>query len=265
MEYGNGIMGDMCIHMLDMVRWMLDLGWPKRISSTGGILVDKDSKANITDTQTATFDFGDLTVVWQHRTWGAPGRPEVSLGGDLLRRQGDAQGERQQLRLHPAGRGQADPRRRHVSSWRSTPRTRPRRTWSSTSPRRSAGTCTTSSPRSPRAGKPVADIEQGHISTASCILANLSHAAGPDADLGPAAPARSSATTRRTGCWHGRIAGRGSTRSRRRPEHRNRRARSAGHASARRRAARGERLSPPHARRKRSSGGKPLPTTGSLG
>ena len=34
MEYGNGIVGDMCIHMLDMVRWMLDLGWPKRISST---------------------------------------------------------------------------------------------------------------------------------------------------------------------------------------------------------------------------------------
>src|SRR5262245_57223705 len=43
MEYGNGIVGDMCIHMLDMVRWMLDLGWPKRISSTGGILVEKNS------------------------------------------------------------------------------------------------------------------------------------------------------------------------------------------------------------------------------
>ena len=37
MEYGNGIVGDMCVHMLDMARWMLDLGWPKRISSTGGI------------------------------------------------------------------------------------------------------------------------------------------------------------------------------------------------------------------------------------
>src|SRR5262245_6017295 len=63
MEYGNGIMGDMCIHMLDMVRWMLGLGWPRRISSVGGILVEKNSKANITDTQGATFDFGDLEVV----------------------------------------------------------------------------------------------------------------------------------------------------------------------------------------------------------
>ena len=80
MEYGNGIVGDMCIHMLDMVRWMLDLGWPKRIASTGGILVDKESKANIPDTQTATFDFGDLTVVWQHRTWGEPADPKYPWG-----------------------------------------------------------------------------------------------------------------------------------------------------------------------------------------
>src|SRR6185369_16661694 len=28
MEYGNGIVGDMCVHMLDMTRWMMDLGWP---------------------------------------------------------------------------------------------------------------------------------------------------------------------------------------------------------------------------------------------
>src|SRR5213078_1488825 len=60
MEYGNGIMGDMCVHMLDMTRWMMGLGWPKRVSSTGGIYVDSKSKANISDTQSATFDFGDL-------------------------------------------------------------------------------------------------------------------------------------------------------------------------------------------------------------
>ncbi|MHC4207874.1 MAG: Gfo/Idh/MocA family oxidoreductase, partial [Planctomycetota bacterium] len=40
MEYSNGIVGDMGVHMLDMVRWLLDLRWPKTISSTGGILLD---------------------------------------------------------------------------------------------------------------------------------------------------------------------------------------------------------------------------------
>ena len=65
-----------------------------RSASTGGILVDKASKANISDTQTATFDYGDLNVVWQHRTWGDVARPEISLGHDDLRRQGDAQAKR---------------------------------------------------------------------------------------------------------------------------------------------------------------------------
>jgi hypothetical protein len=28
--------------------------------------------ANITDTQTATFEYVDLRIVWTHRTWGDP-------------------------------------------------------------------------------------------------------------------------------------------------------------------------------------------------
>ena len=82
MEYGNGIVGDMCVHMLDMMRWMMDLGWPQRIESSGGILVQKNSKANITDTQLATFDYGDVKIVWQHRSWGT--RPTPNIPGAPL-------------------------------------------------------------------------------------------------------------------------------------------------------------------------------------
>ena len=86
MEYGNGIIGDMCIHMLDTVRWMLGLGWPKRIDSTGGIYVQKDGKSNISDTQIATFEYPGLNVVWTHRTWGNPPDPKypwaMTLHGD---------------------------------------------------------------------------------------------------------------------------------------------------------------------------------------
>src|SRR3954468_9776681 len=62
-EYGNGIMGDMCVHMLDTARWMLNLQWPKRISSAGGIFVEKGGKSNITDTQVATFEFDGFEAV----------------------------------------------------------------------------------------------------------------------------------------------------------------------------------------------------------
>jgi predicted dehydrogenase len=80
MEYGNGTIGDMGVHMLDMVRWMLGLGWPRRISSTGGILIHKTGKANIPDTQAATFDYENLKIVWQHRTWGQPPDPKYTWG-----------------------------------------------------------------------------------------------------------------------------------------------------------------------------------------
>src|ERR1700722_19479528 len=70
MEYGNGTMGDMGVDMLDTARWMRGLGWSKTVSSTGGIFAGTHAKANISDTQTATFDFGSLQILWQHRTWG---------------------------------------------------------------------------------------------------------------------------------------------------------------------------------------------------
>lgn len=76
MEYGNGIVGDMCVHMFDTVRWMLDLGWPQKVSSTGGIYVQKESKANITDTQSVLFEYPELNCVWQHRSWGNPTDPD---------------------------------------------------------------------------------------------------------------------------------------------------------------------------------------------
>ena len=39
-------------------------------------------------------------------------------------------------------------------------------------------------------GRPVADIEEGHISTATCILANLSQRLGRTLHLGRRTPAR---------------------------------------------------------------------------
>ncbi len=97
MEYGNGIVGDMCVHMYDTVRWMLGLGWPQRISSSGGILVQKESKANISDTQMRHVrprrPAGDLAAPHLGRS----ARSQVRLGHGVLRRQGHSQGEQLEL------------------------------------------------------------------------------------------------------------------------------------------------------------------------
>ena len=130
-EYGNGILGDTGIHMLDMARWMLGLGWPRRISSTGGIFIDRASKANIPDTQTATFDFGDLSVVWQHRSWGHPIDPRYLWGATFYGDKGTLKAGVYSYDFSPLGSGTPSPSRgrlraRPVS--RRPDRKRPRKT-----------------------------------------------------------------------------------------------------------------------------------------
>jgi predicted dehydrogenase len=173
-EYGNGIMGDMCIHMLDTVRWMLGLGWPRRVTSTGGILVQKEGKSNIADTQTAAFEYDGFNAVWQHRTWGTPPDPDypwalfiygdkgtlkastmradfVPQGGNAKPLHFDCLFEREQypedLTEKDIELNAAPATRRHMLDFLAAIESR---------------------------GRPVADIEEGHTSTASCLLANLS-------------------------------------------------------------------------------------------
>ncbi len=177
MEYGNGIVGDMCIHMLDMVRWMLDLGMPTRVSSTGGILVQKDSKANISDTQTATFDFDHLPVVWTHRTYGDAPDPKYPWGATIYGDKGTLKASVMSWDFIP--RGEGTPLHEDVTyEFEQYPEDRTEKDLERHVAPAIRGhmkdllACIESGQR------PVADIEEGHISTSACILANQSMALG---------------------------------------------------------------------------------------
>lgn len=174
MEYSNGIVGDMCVHMLDMVRWFLDLGWPSRVSSAGGIFVDKASKANISDTQTATFEFPELDVVWTHRTWGdAPDR-KYPWAAVLYGEKGTLKASVDGYEFFPAGQTQAALSGTALFEYEKYPEDKTEKDLERHVASAVRGhmqnllACITTR------GKPVADIEQGVISTVSCILANLS-------------------------------------------------------------------------------------------
>ena len=185
-EYSNGILGDMGVHMLDMVRWMLDLGWPRRISSKGGIHVQTDAKANTTDTQTASFDFDDVTITWQHRSWGTPTDPDYPWAAFIYGEKGTLKADVWQYDFIPEGDGEklhgdvvyeldeypidrkeerlekhvAPAIRRHFVDFLEA---------------------------IDKNQKPRVDIEEGHISTASCILANLSRRLGRSLEWDPEA------------------------------------------------------------------------------
>ncbi|MFN7843199.1 MAG: Gfo/Idh/MocA family oxidoreductase, partial [Pirellula sp.] len=177
MEYGNGIMGDMCIHMLDTVRWMLGLGWPTSVSSHGGILVDKASKANITDTQTATFEFPELNVVWTHRTWGDAPDPEYPWGATLYGEKGTLKLSVQKYDFIPRSGG----KKIHqdvVMELEQYPEDKTEKDLEQHVAPAIRGHMLDFLSAIENRSKPIADIEQGHISTAACILANMSMGLG---------------------------------------------------------------------------------------
>jgi predicted dehydrogenase len=177
MEYGNGIVGDMCVHMLDMVRWMMDLGMPARISSSGGILVDKASKANISDSQQASFDYGNLQVVWTHRTYGDPPDPKYPWGATFYGDKGTLKASVQSYDFIPSGGGQ--PIHEDVTyEFEQYPEDKTEKDLETHVAPAIRAHMTDFLKCIESRGKPVADIEQGYISTTACILANLSMGLG---------------------------------------------------------------------------------------
>jgi predicted dehydrogenase len=174
MAYGNGTIGDMGIHMFDMVRWFMDLSWPKRISSFGGIRVLKGGKSDISDDQTSMFEFDNLTVVWRHRRFGAPPDPNYNWGAILYGDQGTLKAGVMAYDFIPTARG-AQPIHKDVTyelEQYPIDNTEPRLEKHVAPAIR--GHMKDLLANIATRGKPVADIEQGYISSACCILANLS-------------------------------------------------------------------------------------------
>ncbi len=172
-EYGNGIMGDMCIHMFDTVRWMLRLGWPKRISSVGGIYVDKAGKSNIPDTQNARFEYDELNCIWQHRSWGTSADPDYPWAFFLYGDKGTLKASTMQYDFIPQGEGKAI-HKDVVYEKEKYPEDLTEPAIELNAAPATRGHMLNFLNAIENNTLPVADIEQGHISTASCILANLS-------------------------------------------------------------------------------------------
>ncbi|MFN8008461.1 MAG: Gfo/Idh/MocA family oxidoreductase [Terriglobia bacterium] len=172
-EYGNGVIGDMGIHMLDMVRYLLDLGWPKRIDSSGGILIDKGSISNIPDTQTALFDFENFSVAWQFRSWGPPVDPKYPWSATIYGDKGTLKVSVYSYDFIPLGNGQ--PVHRDVAlELEQYPEDQTEKDIERHVAPAIRYHMQDFLKARTKKSRPVADIEEGHISTASCILANLS-------------------------------------------------------------------------------------------
>ena len=178
MEYGNGITGDMCVHMLDTVRWMLKLGWPTRITSHGGIYVQKDAKSNISDTQTAIFEYPELNCVWQHRTWGTPDNPDYPWSFTLYGDKGTLVASTMRYDFTPVEKDGAKIHKDVVYEKEKYPEDLTEERIELNAAPATRLHMLDFLAAIDKKSRPVADIEEGHISTAACILANISMETG---------------------------------------------------------------------------------------
>ena len=189
-EYGNGIIGDMGVHKIDVARWLLDLGWPTKIYSTGGIRFPEGTDANTTDHQHATLEFPGLTMTWVHRTWGKSPIPNVRHWSDNwgVRLTG-TKGTLDVTMLHytftPNGPGEVE------TFHELAPDGNPAHADFSvgTKPleaRAEANHAADFMAARASRSRPVADIEEAHISSACCQLANVSLELGRPVSYDPA-------------------------------------------------------------------------------
>lgn len=184
-EFSNGQTGDLCVHLFDVTRMFLDLGWPKSISATGGILMrSPESRVNVHDTQTALFDYDGLQIVWTQRNWGHNPEPDYPWAVTYY-------GDKGTLKLsvwsydYIPRDGGSTVRVKAVEEREQYPEDlehKETEIFAAPGNRRQLLDFV----QARRSGKrPVADIEEGHISSACCILANLSMELGRSLKLDP--------------------------------------------------------------------------------
>ena len=85
-DYGNSELGNQGVHMLDVAIWAIqkmrgmERCLPTRISGNGGIYWLDDMK-EVPDTQTTTYDYGDMMLVWELRSFGQHAAIEGTAAG----------------------------------------------------------------------------------------------------------------------------------------------------------------------------------------
>lgn len=149
-DTGTGELGNNGIHGLDMIRLVLGLDAPLRITSGGGKnFYDDDQQTP--DTQVSTYDFAGTTVIWEHRIWSKTGLRGEGFGVELYGEKGVMVFDRKGWHVEDGVEGAekaTDSERLHLRNFLDCVRDRK---------------------------TPSADVEEGHKSTRLCHLGNIAY------------------------------------------------------------------------------------------
>ena len=65
-EYGNGLMTDWGVHLIDYILYGMDKSIPSSVMAIGGKYAFPEDDMVTPDTMTAVYDFNDFTMIWEH-------------------------------------------------------------------------------------------------------------------------------------------------------------------------------------------------------
>ncbi len=89
-DYGTGECGNNGIHGLDVARWGVGVESPTLVTCGGGrYFFDDDQETP--DTQLAVFDFPNVCIQWEHRTWSPRGIDGEAFGVEFYGTEGTLQ------------------------------------------------------------------------------------------------------------------------------------------------------------------------------
>lgn len=135
--------------------------------------MQKEGKSNIPDTQTATFEFEGFDAVWQHRTWGTPPDPDYQWALFIHGDKGTLKASTMRADFIPVDKAGKTIHFDCVYEREKYPEDLTEKDIELNAAPATRRHMLDFLAAIDQRGRPVADIEEGHISTASCILANL--------------------------------------------------------------------------------------------
>ncbi|MCU0461821.1 MAG: Gfo/Idh/MocA family oxidoreductase [Bacteroidales bacterium] len=90
-EYGNGLMTDWGVHLIDFILYGMGKSIPESVMAIGGKYAFPDDDMVTPDTMTAVYDFKDFTMIWEHTigiglgNWARPhGMSYIGENGTLV-------------------------------------------------------------------------------------------------------------------------------------------------------------------------------------
>ena len=135
--------------------------------------MQKEGKSNISDTQTATFEYDGYDAVWQHRTWGTPPDADYPWAVFIYGEKGTLKASTMRADFIPLDKNAKPIHFECLYEREQYPEDVTEKDIELNAAPATRGHMRDFLAAIEKRSRPVADIEEGHISTASCILANI--------------------------------------------------------------------------------------------